>query len=232
MYTYTLIANSTSIIRSDGATIPADPANTDYANYLKWVAAGNTVTPVPGPTLAQAQATQAGLLNAAASTEIYKGFTSSALGTVHTYPAQQLDQLNMNSRASAATIALTSPPWVAGAVVPQGQIITMVGQGFICTTPGTSSTSPQNWSVAPVDDGTVIWNVWTTSFWCQDSTGAWLWATHTATQMRQVGLDGNATIGAVLQQNSNLQQQVQAVQVTTTEADAVAAVQAIVWPSA
>jgi hypothetical protein len=232
MYTYTLVANSTSILRSDGATIPNCPGNSDYAAYLKWVAAGNVVTPVPGPTLAQAQATQAGILNAATSNEIYKGFTSSALGTVHTYPAQQLDQLNMNSRASAATIALTSPAWAAGAVVPEGQIITMDGQGFICTTPGTSSTSPQNWSVAPVDDGSVIWNVWTVSFWCQDSTGAWTWAAHTASQMRQVGIDGNNKIGAILQQNSNLQQQVQAVTVTTTEADAVAAVQAIVWPSA
>jgi len=214
-----------SILRSDGANIPNDPTNTDYANYLAWLAAGNVVNPVPGPTLAQAQATQATLLNTATQNEIYKGFTSSALGTVHTYPAQQLDQLNMNSRASAATIALTSPAWVAGAVVPVGQIITMVGQGFICTTAGTSSTSPQDWSVAPVDDGTVIWNIWTTSFWCQDSTGAWVWAMHTAAQMRQVGIDGNTKIGAVLQQNSNLQTQVQA-------ATTVAAVQAITWPSA
>ena len=28
--------------KSDGAWIPFDPANTDYALYLKWVDAGNT----------------------------------------------------------------------------------------------------------------------------------------------------------------------------------------------
>jgi hypothetical protein len=34
-----------AVIRSDGWSIPFEPANTDYQEYLKWVAAGNTPLP-------------------------------------------------------------------------------------------------------------------------------------------------------------------------------------------
>jgi hypothetical protein len=48
------LTDNTQIIRiSDSAFIPADPANSDYANYLEWVEEGNTPTPAdvsPVPT--------------------------------------------------------------------------------------------------------------------------------------------------------------------------------------
>jgi hypothetical protein len=48
------LTNTDSIIRiADGASIPANPANTDYAEYLLWVEAGNTATAadaIPDPT--------------------------------------------------------------------------------------------------------------------------------------------------------------------------------------
>ena len=41
-----------SIIRNNGneqyTSFPADPANTDYQAYLKWVAEGNTPLPAEG----------------------------------------------------------------------------------------------------------------------------------------------------------------------------------------
>jgi hypothetical protein len=33
------------VLREDGAHIPFDPANTDYQEYLKWVAEGNKPQP-------------------------------------------------------------------------------------------------------------------------------------------------------------------------------------------
>lgn len=39
------LTNSTNILRSDGASIPADLANVDYAAYLAWVDAGNVPEP-------------------------------------------------------------------------------------------------------------------------------------------------------------------------------------------
>ena len=54
------LTNSPSIARlSDGASIPADPQNTDYAAYLQWLSEGNTPTPAdipPAPTYQQLRA--------------------------------------------------------------------------------------------------------------------------------------------------------------------------------
>jgi len=43
------MGNQTSVIRTaDGACIPCDPDNTDYAAYLAWLAEGNTPLPAEG----------------------------------------------------------------------------------------------------------------------------------------------------------------------------------------
>ena len=51
--TYQLLPSSpiglNSVFRSDGWSIPFDPANTDYQAYLAWLEAGNTPEPAPEP---------------------------------------------------------------------------------------------------------------------------------------------------------------------------------------
>jgi hypothetical protein len=51
MSEYQLTATESSVIRTeDGACIPNDPANRDYAEYQKWLAVPNTPDPyVPPP---------------------------------------------------------------------------------------------------------------------------------------------------------------------------------------
>ena len=50
---YKLLSNSFVMRLSDGAQIPPDPANTDYAAFLQWVAAGNVPEPADPPNPAE-----------------------------------------------------------------------------------------------------------------------------------------------------------------------------------
>jgi len=56
------LTDNTQIIRiSDGASIPDDPANSDYAAYLEWVEDGNTPEAAdvpPAPTYKELRAAE------------------------------------------------------------------------------------------------------------------------------------------------------------------------------
>ena len=45
----TKVRNDAILRIADNAHIPFDPHNTDYQNYLKWVAEGNTPEPADEP---------------------------------------------------------------------------------------------------------------------------------------------------------------------------------------
>lgn len=53
MVAYKLINDSNgqpcAVLRSDGWSIPFNPANTDYQAYLKWLAEGNQPLPADAP---------------------------------------------------------------------------------------------------------------------------------------------------------------------------------------
>ena len=87
------------------STLVSDP------DFIAWLAAGNTADPVPSPSLADVQASQGSLLNEACKAAIYAGFTSSALGTAHTYPAKDTDQQNLASSVLASIMPGVNSTW-------------------------------------------------------------------------------------------------------------------------
>ncbi len=65
--TYQLTIGDCILRLADNAFIPPDPANTDYAAYLKWLDEGNTPLPAPEPEPAPVLTTEQ-KLNAAGLT--------------------------------------------------------------------------------------------------------------------------------------------------------------------
>lgn len=103
------LTNSPAITRlSDGASIPNDPANQDYAAHLKWVAAGNTPTPVDVPTLAQAKTEQIAKINQAADAAFDAATASYPRQEVDTWPNQYSEASALALNPLAATPTLTA----------------------------------------------------------------------------------------------------------------------------
>jgi hypothetical protein len=211
MYTYTILANGT-VLRSDGASIPAE---------------GNTPTQEEAtPPLAAAQAAQITAISAACQAAIYAGFSSSALGAAHTYPAEAKDQTNLASSVLSALLTIQGAvQWAASTVQPVGALVAANGQVYVNGTLGTTGPNAPTWpSTVGFNelDGGAQWQLWTTPFWCEDSSGNWAWVNHTTSQIMQVGRDGKAAILTLMAKNQTL---ATAVMAATT----VAAVEAINW---
>lgn len=186
-----------------------------------WVTVASTLT------LADAQASQIALLSNACQEQIVSGFTSSALGVSHTYPSRQTDQLNLTaSVATALIVQTTAGTWAADTAYAAGAIVGVGTETYVCTTAGTSGSEAPTWGSATttsaVTDGTAEWTVWSTLFWAID-VNAYL--PHSVSQIQRLGLDAKSAIATLLYQNNTLGNEVSA-------ATTVAAVQAIVWPTA
>ena len=112
-YIYVL-TSGTSILRSDGASIPPDTANSDYVQYLAWVAAGNTPTPYtpPAPAIPQtvsAFQAKAALLNAGLMPAITAYMTGTAVTPFDQLAWQEApvfnrDSVTLNNMATALNL--------------------------------------------------------------------------------------------------------------------------------
>jgi hypothetical protein len=186
-------------------------------------------TPTDAQLLADAQASQIAILSASCAAAITDGFTSSALGSAYTYPAKATDQQNLTASVLASLMAISQAgTWVASTSYTAGTLIVANGSLYTCTISGPSGASAPTWPTVngtTVTDGTAVWELWTTPFWCENSGGTWAWVNHNAAQIQQVGVDAKSAILSCMGQNAALAAQVAA-------ATTIAAVQAIVWPSA
>src|SRR5579872_526511 len=120
--TYTLTSGSSVIRDADGATIPANPLNTDWQTYQAWIAAGNTPnpapaspTPVPTCQIWQLRA----VLTAAQWTAIQNAIASENNPALTAFSTQGNNPIPANSTtliALGAAIGLT-PSQVAALVI-------------------------------------------------------------------------------------------------------------------
>lgn len=131
-------AHECAVFRDEIGTVPYDHAHgdwvvvADYRGHVYWTAEREKVeitelgvvpppgalSEDPGPTLAKVKADKIALLTKRCADEITAGFTSDALGAVHSYPSLLTDQFNLSTsvidsmRAGLAD-GWTTPFWCA-----------------------------------------------------------------------------------------------------------------------
>jgi hypothetical protein len=177
-----------------------------------------------------AQAAQITKLSGACATAIFTGFTSIAAGQPYLYPAKNTDQMNLLSSLMDAVLGyLLSNNWTPNTPVVVDQYTVVNKQLYVATASGTTSGEQPQWPTvvnAPVLDGSVQWELWSTPFWCADTTTnppAWAFRDHSAIQIFRVGKDAKKAVLNLMGENQYLAQKILA-------ALSVAAVEAIQWP--
>jgi len=98
------------------ATVPVTPAEwADQAGTWYVVSGALTQTNPNAPTaaqlLAQAQAAQISIITQACAAAITSGFTSSALGSAHTYPSGLTDQVNLAANVVSSLLPGLPSTW-------------------------------------------------------------------------------------------------------------------------
>lgn len=117
--TYKLTTTDTIIRLADGASIPADPANTDYVAYLAWLAEGNTPEPAPQDSIESRRATVWEKVKA----ERKRRTEGGVLVNTHWFQTDsdsRIQFLRLDQKASAALAAGGQPT----------DILTVAGQGI------------------------------------------------------------------------------------------------------
>lgn len=217
----------------DGAVLATQE---QYENPQQYFINNSTVPPSIQPVAAAtslqlAQAAQIMKISQACQGAIYSGYRSNALGSAYLYPSKATDQVNMLSSLVSAMgyVLFNSEVWAPNTVMVEGECTWVNKQLYVVVQGGTTSSEVPQWPQGPgadIVDGSVIWDMWTTPFWCADmSTNppSWEFRPHTLRQIWQVGSDAKNAVLEEMGENTILGYQVMAC--TTIQQ-----VEAIQWP--
>lgn len=117
--TYYLTFDSSENVTGSGATpdgtVPKDAiecTQQQAENPQAWAISNGAIVSAPATQLlAQAQAAQIAIITQACAGAITGGFSSSALGSAHTYPSQPNDQSNLIGAATASQSPTLPAGW-------------------------------------------------------------------------------------------------------------------------